>query len=147
MNLNSKPIKNFLVGIRSFSKPKAKPYPGHPTEEAAGSTISGSGAKRPLPEPVQREGTDPVILRRIQEREMYKEGRIDAGQPMALPEDKAKSEEAEPLSGSAPQGRSPEQDDIAGKKVANGAVDDPDAPFDSIAPEEHEHEHEQKQHE
>ena len=137
MNLASKPVKSFLVSVRIFSHPKAKPHPGHPTKEAAGSTSSGSGAKRPLPEPVQRERLDPATRCRIHVLEMYEEGRIDAGQPMALPENKSKSEEAEPLSGSAPQGRTPEQDEIAGKQPVNGAVEGRDDSFDRKAPERH----------
>jgi hypothetical protein len=149
MNLSSKPVESCLVGVRIFSHPKAKPHPGHPTNEAAGSTISGSGAKRPLPEPVRRKRVDSEIPRQVvQKKKMYEEWKAAAGHPdepeaeadSILPGEGAKHQTPEPAS--TKQGRRgngakrpvPEQDHIAGKQRVNGAVDYPDDAIDWIIP-------------
>ena len=81
MNLSGKSVGRCLVGVRILSHPKAKPHHGHPMKEAAGSTISGSGAERPTPEPVQRERNHPEILRQVMQKKMYEEWKAATGHP------------------------------------------------------------------
>lgn len=140
MNLASEPIESRLVGVRVVRHPKAKPHPGHPTDGPAGSTISGFGAKRPLPEADRREPVDPVELRAAVQKKECEEWMAVAGHP-----DEPEADSIVP--GTAPQGRTPEQEHVAGMQEVDGAVDYPDDALGWKIPQEHEHQQEDEQHE